>query len=219
MLITQARDSLYILILVSTFCFTFCTHRHTSSRKSEFNLNKIQHSSTYTTPSTTMSASSNQSKADLIAERQANLPLPQDPPNADGLASSMDARNVNVGSGMRFLPSPSFPVPIPSHPLLHPHHHTTTPPQTNEQTPISNTSSHTGGQSSDFSVGDASSQGLREPATTDDVDMKVGRTGVEGLSGVPSDAVSRGKKDNVGTVSTEGADKGYPHKSDPSSGL
>ena len=41
-----------------------------------------------------------QSKADLIAERQANLPLPEDPPTASDWNSS-DARTVNVGSGGR----------------------------------------------------------------------------------------------------------------------
>ena len=39
-----------------------------------------------------------QSKNDLIAERQANLPLPEDPPTASDWNSS-DARTVNVGSG------------------------------------------------------------------------------------------------------------------------
>ena len=44
--------------------------------------------------------SEQQSKADLIAERQANLPLPEDPPTASDW-NSADARNVNVGSGGR----------------------------------------------------------------------------------------------------------------------
>lgn len=39
-----------------------------------------------------------QSKADLISERQANLPLPEDPPTTSDW-NSADARNVNVGSG------------------------------------------------------------------------------------------------------------------------
>ncbi|KAF7892169.1 uncharacterized protein EAF01_010249 [Botrytis porri] len=39
-----------------------------------------------------------QSKADLIAERQANLPLPEDPPVASDW-NSADATKVNVGSG------------------------------------------------------------------------------------------------------------------------
>jgi len=38
--------------------------------------------------------------------------------------------------------------------------------------------------------------------------MNVGRTGKDGLSGVPSDAVTRDKKDNVGTVRTENKDTG-----------
>ena len=41
---------------------------------------------------------SQQSKADLIAERQANLPLPEDPPAASDF-NSADATTVNVGSG------------------------------------------------------------------------------------------------------------------------
>jgi hypothetical protein len=39
-----------------------------------------------------------QSKADKIAEVQANLPLPEQPPVASDWQSA-DARNVNVGSG------------------------------------------------------------------------------------------------------------------------
>ena len=45
-----------------------------------------------------MSDESNKSKADIIAERQANLPLPEQPPTASDFNSS-DARTVNVGSG------------------------------------------------------------------------------------------------------------------------
>jgi len=43
-------------------------------------------------------ASNTKSKADIISERQANLPLPEDPPVASDW-NSADARNVNVGSG------------------------------------------------------------------------------------------------------------------------
>lgn len=39
-----------------------------------------------------------QSKADKIAEVQANLPLPEQPPTASDWQSA-DARTVNVGSG------------------------------------------------------------------------------------------------------------------------
>ncbi|KAF9739123.1 hypothetical protein PMIN06_002234 [Paraphaeosphaeria minitans] len=42
--------------------------------------------------------STSQSKADLIDERKANLPLPEDPPVASDF-NSADARTVNVGSG------------------------------------------------------------------------------------------------------------------------
>jgi hypothetical protein len=41
---------------------------------------------------------SQQSKADLINERQSNLPLPEQPPTASDW-NSADARTVNVGSG------------------------------------------------------------------------------------------------------------------------
>ena len=44
--------------------------------------------------------SGQQSKADLIAERQANLPLPEDPPVASDW-NSADARTVNVKAGKR----------------------------------------------------------------------------------------------------------------------
>lgn len=42
--------------------------------------------------------SGQQSKADLISERQSNLPLPEDPPVASDW-NSADARTVNVSSG------------------------------------------------------------------------------------------------------------------------
>ncbi|MCJ1290245.1 hypothetical protein MMC34_001781 [Xylographa carneopallida] len=45
-----------------------------------------------------MSTNEIQSKADLIEERRANLPLPEDPPVASDW-NSADARTVNVGSG------------------------------------------------------------------------------------------------------------------------
>ncbi|KAF2765399.1 hypothetical protein EJ03DRAFT_208155 [Teratosphaeria nubilosa] len=40
----------------------------------------------------------NKSKPEIIGERQANLPLPEQPPNASDF-NSADARTVNVGSG------------------------------------------------------------------------------------------------------------------------
>ncbi|KAI9678005.1 MAG: hypothetical protein M1817_005949 [Caeruleum heppii] len=61
------------------------------------------------------------SNAELIAERQANLPLPEQPPVPSDW-NSADARKVNVGSG---------------------------------------------GVSEDISTGDASSSGLRGPATVE----------------------------------------------------
>lgn len=50
------------------------------------------------TNTTACEMSGKQSKAELIAERQANLPLPEDPPTAPDW-NSADARNVNVESG------------------------------------------------------------------------------------------------------------------------
>lgn len=94
--------------------------------------------------------SENKSKADIIAERQANLPLPEDPPVASDW-NSADSRTVNVKAGER---------------------------------------------QSEISTGDASSAGLREPATTGSsvreeggADLSgVGRQGKDGLSGLPKDA-------------------------------
>ncbi|MCJ1431167.1 hypothetical protein MMC27_000518 [Xylographa pallens] len=45
-----------------------------------------------------MSTSETKSKADIIEERRANLPLPEDPPAASDFKSA-DPRTVNVGSG------------------------------------------------------------------------------------------------------------------------
>lgn len=49
--------------------------------------------------------------------------------------------------------------------------------------------------------------------------LNVGRTAVEGLDGPPDDAVSQDKKGSKGTAGTTKADLGYPHQSDPSSGV
>ncbi|PSK35860.1 hypothetical protein B9Z65_5675 [Elsinoe australis] len=82
-----------------------------------------------------------------------------------------------------------------------------------------------GGRSDKFSTGDAS---LRDPATGDSgvrVDPNsasgnvsslsgVGREGKEGLGGLPSDALASGRN-NDKVADTMNADKGYPHKSDP----
>lgn len=110
-------------------------------------------------------------KASLIAERQANLPLPDAPPGPSDF-NSADARTVNVGSG--------------------------------------------GENASKFSYGD---DALRGPATgdsafrTDGDELKtntqgtgVGREAVEGLSGLPNDAVSQGKKNSAGLADTTNTD-------------
>jgi hypothetical protein len=97
--------------------------------------------------------SGQKSKEDIIAERQANLPLPEEPPVASDWTSA-DARTVNVSTGER---------------------------------------------QEDISIGDASSTGLREPATkgsgvreAEGADMSgVGRQGKDGLSGLPKDATTR----------------------------
>jgi hypothetical protein len=94
-----------------------------------------------------------ESKADIIAERQANLPLPEQPPVASDW-NSADARNVNVSAGSK---------------------------------------------ETDISTGDASSAGLREPATGPSgvrteggVDLSgVGREGKDSLDGLPKDAKAR----------------------------
>ncbi|TAQ90065.1 hypothetical protein B7494_g1612 [Chlorociboria aeruginascens] len=91
-----------------------------------------------------------QSKADLIAERQANLPLPEDPSTASDW-NTADARPLNVGSG---------------------------------------------GTESDISTGNASTAGLRGPATVESgvrqeggVDLSsIGRQGKDILERLPKDA-------------------------------
>lgn len=50
-------------------------------------------------------------------------------------------------------------------------------------------------------------------------DLNMGRTAKDGLSGLPDDAVARGKKSAGGLEDTTGKDYGYPAKSDPSSWL
>ncbi len=105
------------------------------------------------------------SKQDIIEERKANLPLPEDPP-VPGDMKTADARRVNVGSG---------------------------------------------GISSDISTGDASSSGLREPATAESSvrtdgeewkvntapDASIGRQGKDQLESLPKDAVAREAKNKV----------------------
>ena len=54
---------------------------------------------------------------------------------------------------------------------------------------------------------------------TNTAGLDVGRTRVEGLDGPPSDAVAGGKKNTQGVTDTGNKDYGYPHKSDPSSGV
>ena len=97
--------------------------------------------------------SGQQGKADLIAERQANLPLPEDPPVASDW-NSADARTVNVSAGEH---------------------------------------------QSEISAGDASSTGLREPATGGSGIREggganlsgVGRQGKDNLDGLPKDTLKK----------------------------
>ncbi|KAI9708195.1 MAG: hypothetical protein M1820_004149 [Bogoriella megaspora] len=122
-------------------------------------------------------------KDQIISERQANLPLPDQPPVASDF-SSADARTVNVGSG---------------------------------------------GLASDISYGGGGAS-LREPATgdsdvrasgedwkTNTAGSEVGRTAKDGLSGIPSDAVTREARGKTGTQDTMQPDYGYPQKNDPTS--
>ena len=120
-----------------------------------------------------------------ISERQANLPLPDQPPTASDW-NSADERNVNVGAG---------------------------------------------GRSEDLSHAGLGGDTLRQPATaassvrTDGDALKTnaaigaGREAVDGLGGIPNDAVTRDAKDKAGLVDTTGKDYGYPSKNDPSSGI
>jgi hypothetical protein len=126
-----------------------------------------------------------QSKADIIEERKANLPLPEQPPVASDF-NSADARTVNVGAG---------------------------------------------GRSEDLSHEGLGGDTLRSPATgdsavrTDGDALKqhtaigAGRQAADGLSGLPSDAVTKEARKSQGVTDTMGKDYGYPEKSDPSSGL
>jgi len=95
--------------------------------------------------------SGQKSKANIIAERQGSLPLPEDPPVASDWNSS-DARTVNVSTG----------------------------------------------EQQEISSGNASSTGLREPATEgsgvreEGADLSgIGRQGKDGLSGAPRDAAAK----------------------------
>ncbi|KAF4555019.1 Hypothetical protein D9617_3g020880 [Elsinoe fawcettii] len=124
-------------------------------------------------------SSDNRSKAEIIEERKANLPLPDQPPVASDFNSS-DATTVNLGSGSR-----------------------------------SDKLTHGEGDLRDPVSGDS---GVRTDANTALGNVQsldnVGRQGKDGLSGLPSDALSSGRN-NDKVTNTMNADKGYPHKSDP----
>ncbi|KAF2185733.1 hypothetical protein K469DRAFT_631622 [Zopfia rhizophila CBS 207.26] len=88
-----------------------------------------------------------------------------------------------------------------------------------------------GGRQEDLSHSGLGSDTLREPATassgvrTDGEAWKTnaavggGREAKDDLGGIPNDAVTRDAKNKPGLADTTGKDYGYPHKSDPSSGL
>ena len=110
------------------------------------------------TPHKSIIDSNSKPKSEIIEERKANLPLPDQPPAASDW-NSADASKVNVGSG---------------------------------------------GVQSDISYG-GGSDSLRSPATSDssvrtdgeafrkhtDAPGAVGREGVEGLDGLPKDALAK----------------------------
>lgn len=127
------------------------------------------------------------SNQDIIEERRANLPLPEEPPVQSDW-NSANEKTVNVGSGRDAA-------------------------------------------GADPSVGGGEGS-LREPVTgmsdvradrnvtgTHTAGSEVGRSAVDGLKGIPNDAVTRDAKDKTGTVDTTGKDYGYPEKNDPSKGL
>lgn len=93
-------------------------------------------------------------KPQIIEERKANLPLPDDPPGKSDF-NSADGRIVNVGSG-------------------------------------------------DVATGNLTYEESGE-----------GRQGAEGLSGLPNDAATEGKKNKAGLEDTTNKDYGYPSKNDP----
>lgn len=121
------------------------------------------------------------SNDEKISRTQANLPLPEDPPNV-GDFNSADGNLTNVGSG---------------------------------------------GVQSDFSVGDATSSGLRGPATGGSAVREDGSDGypVSAINagrvpgGVPNDAVTESKKGSAGLENTTNADRGYPQQSDPAGSM
>lgn len=120
-----------------------------------------------------------QNKADIIAERQGNLPLPEQPPKASDFNSG-DASTVNVGSG-RFAGGVSY----------------------GNDALNDNTSAESA----------ARVDGNAFKANT--AGQGVGREAVEGLGGLPDDAVARGAKGKAGLAETTNKDTGYPQKNDP----
>ncbi|KAK4993424.1 hypothetical protein LTR50_000354 [Elasticomyces elasticus] len=122
-------------------------------------------------------------KSEIIAERQANLPLPEQPPRPSDW-NSADASTVNVGSGG-----------------------------------VSDTFSHGSDSLREPTTGDSSVRTDGEAFKTNTLGDGVGRQGHDGLGGLPNDAVAREAKGKPGTEDTTKKDYGYPHKSDPSSGL
>ncbi|KAK4994834.1 hypothetical protein LTR66_005214 [Elasticomyces elasticus] len=125
----------------------------------------------------------NKDKSEIIAERQANLPLPEQPPRPSDW-NSADASTVNVGSGG-----------------------------------VSDTFSHGSDSLREPATGDSSVRTDGEAFKTNTLGDGVGRQGHDGLGGLPNDAVAREAKGKPGIEDTTKKDYGYPHKSDPSSGL
>ncbi|KAK8214836.1 hypothetical protein M8818_002419 [Zalaria obscura] len=160
-----------------TFHYTKEDVRKLESRESNLHNGQVPADSNAAAMQSVVDAA-DKNKSEIINERQANLPLPEQPPVASDWNSS-DASTVNVGSG---------------------------------------------GQSDQFSVGNAS---LREPATGDsgvrsadsNLAQGAGREGKDNLGGLPNDAVAREAKGKAGTTDTTNKDYGYPQKNDPSSGL
>ena len=105
--------------------------------------------------------SAEKDKPTIIAERQANLPLPEDPPMAPDF-NSADQRTVNVGSG-----------------------------------------------------GTSGAATMREPAVGIDPVQGTGRAAVDGLGGLPNDAVAQGSKNKQGLADTTNKDYRYPQQNDP----
>ncbi|KAI9722200.1 MAG: hypothetical protein M1828_004883 [Chrysothrix sp. TS-e1954] len=139
-----------------------------------------------------MSGNDQQSKADLIAERQSNLPLPDEPPVTSDFKTN-DTSSMNVGSGGSNVNA-----------------------DTARATQSKDGSS--GIYNSASTDSSARTDGVSFGTETTNL-QNVGRQAVEGRDKLPSDVVAGGAKDSSSVENTKGKDFGYPEKSDPAGSM